>query len=330
MTVSKIALQNALDSRSPRVELLAALHWHMVPPFAQETPELGPQVELIARCVAAQVGAIIPQDAGVDIDFAMSSTVISGAVSGMEPVSRLLFDSLESLSGVRPMAFLHTYMCAGWGYALRYFSRHTNARLVMISIIDVDIHDLAYHRQHPLIGNMGFGISTILLRLPDCRDETAETGGPYADSAFKEFIRALKLHNARRKPVLTFIPFFGANLGSIAEKIMGKSNLGVNQHDLYGHCFGSDPWIGVIEWLQKHPLADAVNVTAGAVAFSGYYTLCDIGISPHTQIGMRYLGGSETELAAAIAERPALHFAGAGRCRDVDLLNEHFFFATGR
>jgi hypothetical protein len=310
MTVNHEMLTEVLAAPAPRTELLAALHWNIVPPFAQGDLQIRSQAEILGRCVAAQVRAIIPPKADVAIDFALSSTVISGAITGIEPVSQLLFDVIETQCGIRPTAFLHTYMCTGWGYALSYFSRHTDARLLMLSIVDVDIHDLAYHRHHPQIGKLGFGLSTLLLRIADEREETAATGGPYPDSAFKEFIRAMKGHNARRKPVLSFIPFFGPSLGSIAESVLGKSNLGSNRHDFYGHCFGSDPWIGIIEWLQQNPPAGPINVTAGAVAFNGYYTLCDIGISPETLIGLDVVGGSEPQLEAAISASPVLKVAG--------------------
>jgi hypothetical protein len=298
------------ECEPPRIELLAALHWNIVPPFAQGNPELASQIDVIGRCIAAQARAVAPAAAWGTLDFMMSSTVISGAISGLAPVSQQLFDVVQRHCGRRPSAFLHTYMCAGWGYAFSHLLRHTDSRMVLLSIVDVDIHDLAYHRGHALIGKMGFGISTLLLRIPACRADMVQTAGPFAGSAFKEFILAMKLHNAKRSPVLSFIPFFDAGLSSIAEKIIGKANLGENCHEVYGHCFGSDAWIGIIEWLQKNPIAEPINVTAGTVALSGYFALSDIGIAPETRIGLQVIGGSESELEAAMSEPPILRPAG--------------------
>ncbi len=305
--------ENMTAGDTDRVTLLAALHWKIVPPFAQSSGELSTQMDLLGKCIAVQVNATLPRNPEVGIDFMLSSTVASGAITGIPEVTTQLFDVIETGCGHRPMAFLHTYMCTGWGYALRYFSQHTDTRFVLLSIVDVDIHDMNYHRRHAVIGKLGFGITTLLLRLPANRQVTAETGGPYSDSAFKELIRALKAHNARSKPALSFVPFFSANLGGLSETLLGKSNLGANRHDEYGHCFGSDPWIGLIEWLQQKPLSAPVNVTAAAVAFKGYYTLCDIGVLPETLIGLQVVGGSDEELRAAILQVPPLQRAGCRR-----------------
>jgi hypothetical protein len=192
-------------------------------------------------------------------------------------------------------------MCAGWGYALSYFLRHTDSRLVMLSMVDVDTHDLAYHRNHVQIGKLGFAITTLLLELPVDRIDKVQTGGPFGGSAFKEFVLALRQHNDLHKPAVSFIPFFGPGLSSIAERIIGAANLGANRYEDYGHCFGSDPWIGIIEWLQSHPLDERINVSAGMVALSGYFALCDLGLSPQTRIGSIVVSGRESELESDIA-----------------------------
>jgi len=292
---------------SERVELLAALHWNIVPPFAQENPQLAGQVDVIGRCVAAQVRAVMPAGhQGAPIDLMLCSTVISGAITGMTAISERLFNVIESECRLRPLAHLHAYMCAGWGYALAYFLRHTDSRLVMLSMVDVDIHDLAYHRNHTQIGKLGFAITTLLLGLPVDRIDKVRTGGPFGGSAFKEFVLALRQHNDLHKPTLSFIPFFGPGLSSIAERIIGTANLGVNRHDDYGHCFGSDPWIGIIEWLQRTPLDERINVSTGMVALSGYFALCNVGLSPQTRIGSSVVIGRESELESEIAQSSRL------------------------
>ena len=291
---------------SERVELLAALHWNMVPPFAQEHPELSNQVEMIGRCVAAQVQAVTPPGHQGPIDLMLCSTVITGAITGMSSFSNQLFNVIESECRRRPLAHLHTYMCAGWGYALSYFLRHTDSRLVMVSIVDVDVHDLVYHRNHTQIGKLGFAITTLLFELPADRINKVRTAGPFGGSAFKEFVLALRQHNHKHKPALSFIPFFATGLSSIAERVIGAANLGPNRHADYGHCFGSDSWIGIIEWLQSNPLRERINVSAGMVALSGYFALCDVGLSPQTRIGSAVVGGRESELESIIARGSGL------------------------
>lgn len=308
--LDRTALAETLAGGARRTEVLAVLHWNVLPPFAQDNPKLDAQAVVLGRCIASQVAAIVPAEAVGKVDLVLASTVISGAFSGSPAVGGRLFDTIEAGSGLRPIGHLHTYMCTGWGYALRWLSRHTDARLAMICIVDVDVHDMSYHRQHQHIGKLGFAITTLLVRLADDRQVTAETGGPYAESAFKEFVRAVRLHNARHTPAVTFIPFFGPGLSGIAARMLEGGVLGTNRHAHYGHCFGSDPWIGLIEWVEAHPLQAPVNVTAGAVALSGYYTVCDLGVSPRTLVGTRAVGGCEAELEQAIRAAAPLHAAG--------------------
>jgi hypothetical protein len=314
---------------SERVELLAALHWRIVPPFAQDNPQLGHQADVLGRCVAAQVRAVTPPNHPGPIDLMLCSTVISSAVTGMTSISERLSEVIKSECQQRPVAHLHTYMCAGWGYALSYFLRYTDARLVMLSIVDVDLHDMAHHHHHVHIGKQGFAITTVLLELPLERIDKVRTGGPFGGSAFKEFVLALRQHNDLHKPTLSFIPFFGAALSSVAEKIIGVANLGANRHEDYGHCFGSDPWIGMIEWLQRTALDERINVSAGMVALSGYFALCNIGLSPQTRIGSRVVSGRDSELESSIAAGDRLcTVAELHRKETVNYLNRDLSYAS--
>jgi hypothetical protein len=59
------ALAEALAGCARRTELLAVLHWNVSPPFAQDHPELDAQAVVLGRCIASQIGAIVPGEAAV-------------------------------------------------------------------------------------------------------------------------------------------------------------------------------------------------------------------------------------------------------------------------
>jgi len=303
------ALSDAAKHDARRIELLAALHWNISLPFAHDEPELGARAALLGRCIGAQVAGIVPPDAVNMVDLILASTVLSTAFHG--PIGRQLMDTIESECGTRPIAHLHAYMCTGWGYALRWLSRYTNARFAVICIVDVDVHDLSLNRLDDQIGKLGFGITTLLVQLPADAQITANTDGPYPESAFKEFIRAVKIHNAAHRPSVTFLPFFGPALSAIAAKVLASETLASNRYDTYGHCFGADPWIGLIEWFEANPLQSLTNITAGGVALPGYYTVCDIGVSPRTLLGIRLVSGRAEDLRLALTTGVPLHSAGA-------------------
>jgi hypothetical protein len=265
--------------------LRAAVHWRVNPPFASDAPSLEEKIALLGRIVGAQVNSTLCSSRSKAQDLIVSSTVLSTAVCA-EPVNtRIFYDNVLAECGRRPLAMLHAYMCTGWGFALRFLATHAEAREVVAVIADVDLHNLQWHRRHPVIGASGFGISTLVFSLPPGEIDLPTCAGPYPNSAFNEFIRAVKAQHAQHGRCPTFIPFLQQALAKTAERAIGKDTLGPNRNEEYGHCFGSDPWIGIIEWLNGQALQQPRTVCAGAIAYNGYYTLGRIDVSPET-VGM--------------------------------------------
>ncbi len=267
----------------PRVtdipELRAAQHCRIIPPFAPDAGGFDGQTRILAEMVGAQAASLDDLIGPEPCAFVVCTTVTTSALDSITANNALFFDEIERICGRRPCGILHSYMCAGWGFAMRFFARHSDVRQLLIAIVDVDHHDFTYHRGQAAIGRNGFGVSAILVRLPENR-ATAVAEGPYPESAFKEFVRAIRAKFAEGGGRKTFIPFFRGELAAIAEKMVGADLLGVNRNAEYGHCFGADTWIGIIEWLDSDPPAAAHRVMAGAVAFNGYFTISDFLVLP--------------------------------------------------
>src|SRR5262249_47181343 len=73
------------------------------------------------------------------------------------------------------------------------------------------------------------------------------------------------------------------------ERIIGTQNLWPNRHDDYGHTFGADPWIGLIEWHKAQASTLPQRVTLGAFAYHGYFTLCSFHVPPSIHVALREL-----------------------------------------
>lgn len=281
-------------------QLHAALHWRVEPPFAIEA-EQSVQIDLAGRLAGIQIDQAL-RSSGFEADaLVVTSTALSAAITMQEAGEACFYDAIERSSGLRPQGIVNAYMCTGWGFALRHFMLHTDVTRLAISVVDVDLHNLAWQMEHPIIGRSGFGVTTLLFTLPQDRSRVPRCSGPHPNSAFNDFVMALKAHQARHGVQPTFIPFTLGPLASTAQRVLAKGSLGPNRNAEFGHCFGADPWIGLIEWLADHPPAELRTVVAGAIAYNGYYTIAPVHVGPHTRTEFRRIVGRVEALEQALA-----------------------------
>ncbi|MEZ5920180.1 MAG: hypothetical protein R3C60_02400 [Parvularculaceae bacterium] len=234
--------------------------------------------------------------------YAVSSTVLPAEIG--DPPQRLerLFDIIEEGGGSRPEALIHAYMCAGWGYALEYYLHNTCERYLMLTIADVDPYDFRFHTYHPAIGSQGFGVSTVLFSLPEKREGLVVTGSPPRTSVFTDFVRAVRSHKDQMGPTRIFMPFLRADLLRIAESVLGEDLMAPNKASKYAHCFGSDPFIGIIEWLQEGAVENEACALAGGLAFNGYYSFSALTVSSDTMVSLCSINGDEKSLRRAVRD----------------------------
>ena len=289
------------------IELLAAHHLRIDPPFLPDASGLEAQVDALARCIGAQLLLAWGSCGRRTEDVVLSSTVLSGAISGDTAVANSLLDGIEAIVGCRPVGILHSYMCTGWGYAIRFFGQHVRVSHLTVVVVDVDVHDFNFRRAHAPIGWFGFGVTTAVLRLPGEGDAALMCGGPYQGSAFNELIRAMKMLYAQGRPPLSFVPYLRDDMIRIVRRVLGEDGLAPNRYEDFGHCFGSDTWIGVIDELLQRPPAQAYEVAMGAIAFNGYFCVCRLQVGPATAVSFQCTAGDALPLdpqAAAMQAAP--------------------------
>ncbi len=274
------------------VRVNAAVHWRIEPPFAADAPSWLDAVSLAGSLCGTQL-AQTARRAGFEPETVlMLSTLLPFTVTAPGAALTALTAALHAGCGHRLDAMFNAYLCAGWGFALRHLLRHTAARRVALVILDVDLTDLQWNLHHPAIGRSGFGITTVLMTLPAAADALPQCSGPHANSAFNEFVLALRSHQTRHGALPTFIPFLQGPLAATAERLLAPGSLGRNRHADYGHCFGADPWIGVIDASAERQAQDHdVRALLGAVAFNGYYTLAALDLAADIVTGFVGLNG---------------------------------------
>lgn len=294
MSVTSTVAETALPLR-------AAVHWRVEPPFAMDAADLPAQVDLAGRLVGRQLADTLAAT-GFDAEaLVVVSTVMTAAITMQADGDARFHDAIEQACGLRPQGILNAYMCTGWGYALRHFMLHTQVSRLAIAIVDLDPHNLAWQQRHPVIGPSGFGVTTLLFTLPAQRSAVPRCSGPHPNSAFNDFVMALKLRQARHGAQPTFIPFMLDALAGTAWRVLAKDSLGPNRNAELGHCFGADPWIGVIEWFAARAPREDTTVVAGAVAYNGYYTYAPVAVAAATRLEFRRIDGHVQALESAIA-----------------------------
>ena len=213
------------------------------------------------------------------------TTILSKMVSGWPVHAHTLCQTLQWRTGLRPAGIVAGYQCAGWGFALRFAAQYTAYRRLLFSIVDADLHDMMSRGYEDVIGGIGFGVTTVALELGEL-PELPKCDGPFINHGVTDLLHAVRAQHKRHGPLPTFMPFVPKDLARVTRHMVGES-MAPNRHDHYGHTFGSDPWIGVAEWLESERPEHEHDVLLGAFAYDGYYTAGRVRVGPFTHTHLR-------------------------------------------
>jgi hypothetical protein len=285
----------------------AALHSRIRAPFGGHSSRAEQRMDWLAEEVCTQLDEVRATEPGVPWQHILCTTCLSPMLTGWPQHADSFTDRIEASTGIRPMALLQAYQCAGWGYALRFAGQQAGVHRLAISIIDADIHEAVSRPYVAAIGRIGFGVTTLGIEIPPGAT-LPRCGGPLPNRAFNEFLHAVKTSHRELGRVPTFIPFLPEGFAGVAERIIGTHNLWPNRHDDYGHTFGADPWIGLVEWRQAHPQSHPHTVTLGAFAYHGYFTLCSFLVPASIHVAIRELDPTVDALVSVDEPAP---WAGA-------------------
>lgn len=201
-----------------------------------------------------------------------STSLTSGQITWKE-VKDILKNRLTCL----PIAYIDSYECASWGYALRYFlSKYKNENgSIVISIIDVDFNDFSMWINNPPWGRSGFGITTIALE-KSSQIHNVIVGCARGLSPITEFGMAVRRHANLNPDYIVAVPFFENSARHILNQIICNCSKLEDLHAQWGHCFGSDPWISSITEINNKP--ERNHIIATSYALNGYYAIVNIEV----------------------------------------------------
>lgn len=188
---------------------------------------------------------------------------------------------------VVPRNFTPAYECAGWGFALKYAERRMpQAGYAVILVVDINILGISFWDGDPNWGDSGFGISAVLLRLPDVSQRRLTTSVARSTQGMGEFCAALRGWLKDTPRGLANVPFLPAQMTQIYDHFLPQDRIMPHLHDRFGHAFGSDTWLSYITHINAGLLAPGSVHTATSASLRGYWTMSELELAPDVHAAM--------------------------------------------
>lgn len=255
---------------------LVAAYYRATEPWADLAAQgPAPVSEALAELLADQIRAVCRDVAPGEVatHFTVSTMLDLPFTSGWltwEPIRRRASARLGAEMG----PFVSAYECASWGYCLRHARRILpEGAYVTISVLDLNVFDLSYWRGNPNWGRSGFGVATILCRLD--RTSRIECNIGKSLNGFGEFCLDMRRLAAEDAEALLLPPFFPHDIAAMYARILPEERRLPNLTETRGHCFGSDPWVGLVERASAPDFFDR-RYLATSVALNGYWTFAEM------------------------------------------------------
>ncbi len=275
--------------------LKVASYWRYQAPCFGAGAALEPAVAAMADAIADQAAHALALAGGAwqPTDFVICSTIVSSMVTEVAGAPARLFRShLQQRLPQRTPYVVHAYECASWGYVLRHCASMPGSRRVLLAIADLDVHQFDHWTEaelwRNLWGHTGFGVSVLCLDLgEEARDALLlSTGG--GGNPMMEFAKQLKAAIVRHPGAALCQPFFPLKTQDMFARLVGTANPQPELHAAYGHCFGSDPWIALIE---RRRASDAATQPASSIvaslAFNGYSAVACVDSAPDLRVDLQ-------------------------------------------
>lgn len=179
-----------------------------------------------------------------------------------------------------PENFTAAYECAGWGFALAFAGRHCRpGSAVVISVVDLNPFDISFWRGNAHWGHSGFGISTVVLRVPQDGRFQIETRASQSSYHMGEFCVALRKWLASSRSTFANTPFLPQSMVGIYAQFLPVERVLPDLHAEFGHCFGSDTWVSFIRHHEQGHIRPGGIYTATSASLRGYWAITDLKIA---------------------------------------------------
>jgi hypothetical protein len=195
------------------------------------------------------------------------------------PFAGEAFDQVRFLAAaaavdpVVPDTIVNAYECVCWGYILRHVAHNIERPTrVLMHIVDVDVLNLVHWRANSAWGHSGFGIMSLLFEVCPAAKAEVVVGSARTEQHVTEFVLELRKFVAARPGLPIALPYLPKDISGIFSRTMAAFRCLPDLHPELGHCFGSDPWIGIVRHALEAKRADD-NFIASSIALNGYWAM---------------------------------------------------------
>lgn len=187
-------------------------------------------------------------------------------------------------------SYINTYECASWGYSLRYYLQQMAAAgqqqgYLLFSILDANVLRLSFWRENENWGHSGFGLTTVVLYCNDVEQAQQQltTGCAQTWNSTPEFATLIRRYVSQRQNITLSLPFFPENIRQIFDKLLQQQPKLADRHKRWGHVFGSDPWLNLIEHQCATSAASEGLYMPASIALNGYYCWVEVRLTDTSQ-----------------------------------------------
>lgn len=260
--------------------VLQKLSYELLPtPFRHDGVDPWQARSALAQRVGESTGRFL---AGEQVDQYMASGTLYSPLRSDRAMRRDdYYAELMQAGGCSPQLTVNMYECAGWAFLMRYAARKARAeqrgQRLLLQILDADVHGFQVSWSSNLYGKAGFGILNLLLYIPvGLADDAFDIGGGPVARAMMKFGAGLRRISKRLPHAPVAGPFFPEPARSAFRRAVQSSMLLEDQHEVYGHRFGADPWIAI--GRDRADRDGAREYVLGSLAMSGYYGVAAVRV----------------------------------------------------
>ena len=190
-------------------------------------------------------------------------------------------NNIVSLGFEKTQTFMNAYECACWGFCIRYhLDNKKDIQYFSISVMDINLMEQNFWASNSQWGKSGFGITTLFFEVTvsDDKKNCLIIGKASSDNNIIGFTSAAKLAMANFEANCLALPFFPEKMSIPVRRSLKDISLLSDYHSIYGHAFGSDPWIALIKDYLNGSIKYS-SLVCGSLALRGYYCFVKLNIS---------------------------------------------------
>ncbi|WDE09093.1 hypothetical protein SG34_030455 [Thalassomonas viridans] len=297
------------EQTMPGLEVKGIAFTPLPQPLFDTLPPIDEVMSLLAEKLGSQVNQLIEQTGISPDEFArhfLCSTMIEMPFTTQSVKWQDIAEQLKTYGEHQPDTFVNAYECASWGYSLRHYLKveslkveslkveslkqgeleQEQPRYMIVSILDANVYNFDFWVYNENWEHSGFGITTVILEVTAPLTDELTIGSAVTHNSVAEFATVVRRTMMKKPGATVALPFFPVNVQQMFEKLLrGQPSL-PDLHASYGHCFGSDPWLSLLNHGLSNKLEQPERFMACSVALNGYYTIADLMLTPDTVLIM--------------------------------------------